>query len=84
MDQRETFKTPEELKAILDNLRQEDATVWLLVDSEGLSRVSGKITALSSDAPAANATLQINDEKPLLLSEIVAVNGIFHADYSEC
>lgn len=84
MDQRQTFKTHEELRAILNNLQQEDATVWLLVDSEGLSRVSGKITAMSNDVPVMNATLQINGEAVLRLSEIVAVNGIFHADYSEC
>lgn len=78
MDQRQTFKTLEELSAILKKIQQEDTQVSLLVDSEGISRLSGRITAMSSD------TLQINGEGQLLLREIIAVNGIFHADYSEC
>jgi hypothetical protein len=84
MDQRQTFGTHEELKAFLTNLQKEGTTAGLLVDHEGLSRASGKITAISNGSTIADDMIQINGESTFRLGDIVAVNGIFRSDYSEC
>lgn len=84
MDQRQTFGNLEELKAILDKCYNEHTPVALLADHEGLFRTSGNIVAAIKQAPLEDAVLALDNGTVLKLNEIVAVNGIFHSDYSEC
>lgn len=82
MDKRETFGSPQKLLAILNNLQQQQ--VSLLVDDNGLTRMEGTITAIEEESNAANAVVTINGADRILLRQIIAVNGVFRSDYSEC
>jgi len=82
MDKRETFGSPQKLLAILNNLQQQQ--VSLLVDDNGLTRMEGTITAIEEESNAANAVVTINGADKILLRQIIAVNGVFRSDYSEC
>jgi hypothetical protein len=84
MDQRQTFGNLEELTQILNKLYNENTSVALLADREGLFRTSGNIVAAINETALENATLTLDNGRSLNLTEIVAVNGIFHSDYSEC
>lgn len=85
MDQRQTFADTRELLTILTNLYTKRVTVALLIDQNGLSRISGFIELLgeSSFTVFENHTNTASKHR-ILLHEVVAVNGIFHSDYSEC
>jgi hypothetical protein len=84
MDQRQTFGNLDELKVILDKCYNEHTPVALLADHDGLFRVSGNIATAITDTPLTDAVLKLDNGSSLKLMEIVAVNGIFHSDYSEC
>ena len=84
MDQRQTFGDLVELKTILDQLQREQTVAALLADREGLFRISGKIVSVSKEQALENATILFDNGTSLKLNEIIAVNGIFRSDYSEC
>ena len=87
MDQRQTFETLEELKTMLSNLHSSQAAVSLLIDRDGLTRVEGIISSINDqNKPLAETTFSIGSHKEnaFYLHEVIAVNGIFSADYTEC
>jgi hypothetical protein len=83
MDQRETFDSAESLKKILTNIYHQQQMASLLIDINGLERVEGYITQVEDGSEAAKTIVAINNRQ-LMLHQIIAVNGIFHAAYSEC
>ena len=84
MDQRQTFASPEELKTILEGIFFQKQKAAFIADKEGLFRTSGTIKAISDNDVAKDTVLTLDNELSLRLEEIIAVNGIFRADYSEC
>ena len=87
MDQRQTFENPEVLKALLQDLHLARAPVSLLLDRDGLTRREGLITAVDDHSkPVTAATFTMNNRvgDPISLQEVIAVNGIFRSDYTEC
>jgi Mg2+/Co2+ transporter CorC len=78
MDKRETFDNLQKLKTILAALQQHH--VSLLLDNEGLSRMEGIITSMDERTDV----ITINGTNTISLNHIVAVNGQFRSDYSEC
>lgn len=78
MDKRETFADIRELKKILMGCIESKRHSDLLIDQGGITRFSGIIKAIEGDA-----CIFHNGEK-IKLENIIAVNGIFQADYSEC
>jgi hypothetical protein len=84
MDQRQTFANLGELREILNQLYEEHTPVALLADQEGLFRTSGNIAAPINETSLEDALLKLDNGSALKLNQIVAVNGIFHSDYSEC
>lgn len=84
MDIRQTFASEHELKEILANLKAKHTDVALLVDRDGLSRAAGKITALTTGNLTNSVTVSLDNKTTYELTEIIAVNGIFRSDYSEC
>lgn len=86
MDQRQTFDDLHDLKAILSNLCEQKDKASLLVDREGLIRMEGIIESIEEKAPLEATVVMVNNSipQPIFLKEIVAVNGIFSSDYSEC
>lgn len=78
MDKRETFADLEELKNILEPCIEEKRHSDFLIDQRGITRFSGTIKKIEDD----NCIFHNGDT--IKLKDIIAVNGIFQADYSEC
>jgi len=84
MDLRETFANDEQLYEFLSELFNNKQKVSLIIDNNGLTRLEGEITSLVKQEIRKKSLLTINKEKPVKLEQVVAVNGIFRSDYSEC
>jgi hypothetical protein len=84
MDQRKTFDSLQNLKDILHYLFQQKETASLLVDSKGITRMEGIITAIEEQQDLSNTSITLNHADKILLNQIIAVNGQFRSDYSEC
>jgi short-subunit dehydrogenase len=80
MDKRETFDSLQKLKNILAALQQQQQHVSLLLDNVGLSRMEGIITSMDERTDM----ITVNGTDTVLVNHIVAVNGRFRSDYSEC
>ena len=80
MDKRETFDSTDSLKNILAGLYQQKQKASFLIDENGLMRLEGLITDIQQGD---NTTITIGDNQ-IALEQIIAVNGIFRGDYSEC
>jgi hypothetical protein len=84
MDKRQTFADSTELLSILSGFYEDKQNVALLVDIDGLTRMEGRITAINQNGDLNKTIIIVDDKDGTLLNEIVAVNGIFSSDYSEC
>ncbi len=86
MDQRQTLDDLHGLKAILLNLCGQKSKASLLVDREGLIRMEGIMESVEEKASWEATVVMVNDSlsQTLFLREIIAVNGVFSSDYSEC
>ncbi len=82
MDKRDTLQNGERFSELLKVGLQSGEKISMLVDDQGISRVSGFIKSIQG---AGNAS-QVELEEGLLIpiDKIVAINGIFRSDYSEC
>ena len=56
--------------------------VNMLLDDEGLSRANGTITSINTKDNTSIITL--NGHTDISMDKLVAVNGIFSDDFSEC
>lgn len=81
MDTRVTLDNKETFFKILRDLHAAEAKASLLYDNNGLTRYEGLIIDIT-DTPKHCLLLQGGLEIPL--SSVIAVNGIFAPDYSEC
>ncbi len=84
MDIRQTFASTQELSEILLTILDEGSVAALLVDDQGLTRVSGKIASIINDRSNTPVSVSLDSGIAYRLSDIIAVNGIFRSDYSEC
>lgn len=84
MDRRTTFRDNEELITFLAALQQENKKVSLLVDDEGIGRMEGRIVSIAKDQDLAHSSFTLDDNTKLLIKQVIAVNGNFRSDYSEC
>lgn len=84
MDQRKTFASLQELLAILRPLFQQGETASFLVDDEGITRIEGMITAVDEQKETGETVITLDHAANFLLKQIIAVNGQFRSDYSEC
>lgn len=86
MDQRHIFHDLQALHLILTGLLGSGKSVSFLLDDNGLTRMQGVVAGFSGEPqpdrvmikPATGAV----EEVPL--RAIIAVDGIFRADYTEC
>lgn len=81
MDRRETFDSTDSLKNILAGLYQQKQKASFLIDKNGLTRMEGLITNMQEQGD--NITITVGND-PISLEQIIAVNGIFRGDYTEC
>jgi hypothetical protein len=81
MDKRETFDNTDSLKNILAGLYQQKQKASFLIDQDGLTRLEGIITDMHQQDDATTITV---GDKLIRIKQIIAVNGIFRGDYTEC
>ena len=84
MDQRITFKDYQQLLSIFLDLQQQQLQAALLIDDGGLTRIEGKITNIKQSENISNSTITIDNKDSIPLEKVIAVNGLFRDDYSEC
>ena len=84
MDTRTTFNTAEELFDILFAICRQKQQAALLIDSNGLTRIQGEIVSIEKKEDIRESVIHISGQDTIKLENVIGVNGIFHADYSEC
>lgn len=84
MDTRQTFETLNELASIIFQFHERKEKISLLLDRDGLTRMQGIISSIDHDDDVSRTTVKLDDGNVILLKEVIAVNGIFRSDYSEC
>jgi hypothetical protein len=84
MDQRQTFKDSDQLFSFITEIFQQQQHASLLIDKDGLERAEGKITSIDPNNDVDKTIILINDTTPVLIKEIIGINGLFRSDYSEC
>ena len=82
MDSRQTLNTNETFAALLRKILEADEKAHLLVDDNGITRMEGFIKTVSTNTNAPFMILENGTTIPL--HTIIAVNGVFRPDYSEC
>lgn len=83
MDQRHTLRKHEDFHSLLQAAFAQHQTVHLLFDCMGMERRSGRVAALTLEEEQPYLILEAQEE-PIYLHEIVAVNGMFRDDFTEC
>jgi hypothetical protein len=84
MDQRETFDSLQKLKAVLQGLQQQREKASFLLDDEGLTRTEGIIASIEEKPDLGSTGVVLDHGETIVLKQIIAVNGQFRSDYSEC
>ncbi len=84
MDQRITFDSAKSLLYTLSNLQHKKEKVSLLIDLKGLTRLEGYIVNFEEQQPLEKILIKVNNADAFLLEQVIAVNGIFRSEYSEC
>jgi hypothetical protein len=81
-DIRETLPAKSNFHDIILSLYQKEDLASILYDDNGLTRANGFIKYLNEQNES--AYLVLDNELQININSIVAVNGIFASDYSEC
>lgn len=84
MDKRETFDNTAHLYRIVQQKIAEQKMVHLIIDNNGLERVSGRIASVSNYTNAESARIQLDTNETFLLKDVIGIDGVFRSDYSEC
>lgn len=82
MDVRKTLSENEIFLELLQGLFHSRRKVSLLVDNHGITRAEGFITAIQP--LAAPPFIELDNALTIPVNTIIAVNGTFLPDYSEC
>lgn len=82
MDIRETLKANESFNHTLLVSKNNDEKISLLFDDNGLTRAEGKIKII--DLEVETPYIILMDGTKIFIEAIIAVNGVFKDDYTEC
>jgi hypothetical protein len=82
MDSRQTLGSRESFAELLRTIHEADEKAHLLIDDNGITRVEGYIETLSTNSTA--PFIELENGLTIPLHQIIAVNGVFRPDYSEC
>ncbi|HVZ96884.1 MAG TPA: hypothetical protein VG847_08415 [Chitinophagaceae bacterium] len=82
MDQRQTLKIGEDIIDLLLPLMQNNEVARILYDDSGIERAEGMLTAI--EAQASRPYIILSAGQKIFIDTIIAFNGIFKADYTEC
>ena len=81
MDTRLTLNSKESFIQLLKDLYNTGTKASLLYDHNGLTRYEGLIKNVINDSAP---RLLLEEDLNIPVSSVVAVNGVFAPDYSEC
>jgi hypothetical protein len=84
MDSRKTINTAQSFLELINEYYANQERVSLLIDQQGLTRLEGLITSVQMKDKAEDAVIQIDKGTSFSLADLIAVNGNFRSDYSEC
>lgn len=84
MDQRATFHNLPELLSIVLDLFKQKQKASSLIDADGLTRIEGTISFIKQENNVGKTTITIDNMTEITIEQIIAVNGLFRSDYSEC
>ena len=82
MDTRDTLKKNEAFLQVLESAHKAGSKVNLLLDDSGISRAEGIIVNVITDTQV--PFIELKSGLKIALKSIVAVNGVFLPEYSEC
>ena len=82
MDKRTTVTRGDSFLGILTKLKKDKLKASMLLDCKGLIRAEGIVSDIVSNVDQPYVILQSGVK--IDLSTIVAINGIFSSEYSEC
>jgi hypothetical protein len=82
MDQRTIYRNFPELFDLLARLQGVRAS--FILDHEGLTRLDGTITSLTRAEDVRQSELVLDGGPAFRLDQVIAVNGTFRWDYTEC
>jgi hypothetical protein len=81
-DVRETLPVKASFFDMIKSLHQKQETVHVLYDENGITRTNGIVTQLCEEDD--HSYFVLDNGTQVYINTLVAVNGIFAADYSEC
>jgi len=85
MDQRQTFSNAAELMNMINVLFTQQRKASFIIDQDGLTRTEGLIVKLEEKNGLIEETVvHLQPSLHFKLSQVIAVNGVFRSDYSEC
>ncbi|MCU7695189.1 hypothetical protein ACFSPU_10310 [Haoranjiania flava] len=84
MDCRANTVKPEVFYEILAAYMKNRTIVDLIIDRGGTERVSGLIKDISLHDKILRTRVTMYDETGFYIHQVIAVNGIFRDDFSEC
>ncbi len=82
MDCRLTLHASETFLELLRAANQSGQKVYLLIDDTGISRTEGFVSEIHTNT--SSPVIELDNGTTVELAKIVAVNGIFRPEYSEC
>ena len=82
MDCRLTLDKNESFLELVSNAYRNGEKVHLLIDDGGISRREGFIREINTECGF--ALIVLDQDTGVRLDKIMAVNGVFSAEYSEC
>lgn len=78
-----TLRAGETFLEILTSAYEEGHKIYLLLDENGLVHVEGIVKTISADS-SSNIILELKNGRKMDIKLMVAVNGIFLPEYTEC
>ena len=76
--------TPEIILDVLSEYQENHHEASLIIDQNGLTRVEGHIVSIHAENDFLKSKVELDDGTSFLIEQVVAVNGMFRSDYSEC
>lgn len=69
---------------MVTNIFHEKKKAAFLVYKKGMFRIEGLIASIQQNKNTSETVLIMEDQKQFALNQVIGVNGVFQADYSEC
>lgn len=84
MDYRQNTVKPEDFFNILSTYWKDQKNADLLVEREGIERIHGKIKDIDEHKKILHSRVTLFDETGFNIAQVIAIDGIFREDFSNC